>query len=398
MLRVGQPEIDAVAEVIRSGKLFRYGEQTQCGRFEERYARFLGVNKVQMTASGTAALVVALGALGIGPGDEVIVPSHTYMATAIAVLGVGAIPIIVDIDESLTLSPAAFEDAIGPRTRAVIPVHMWGLPCDMDAILEIAKARKVFVVEDACQGVGGAYKGRMLGSMGDVGAFSFNYYKNMTCGEGGAVCINDPWLAQRVRCMTDSCSFFWTGKENDVQPFSVPGSRASEIEGAILNAQLDRLPGMITSLRRQKQAIIDATSDLPGLTPAPQHSPGFECGTHLFYQFATREQAETFAGKVEGTIVGRTGRHTFHEWEPILKHRAGHHAAMNPYQWPANRECRSDYPSDLCQASLDILFRTVQLTNALDRTPAQLDAQIARIRSAAEDTLPASPVAAAAAG
>src|SRR5512133_2900955 len=117
MYRIGQEEVDALAKVIKSRKLFRYMEGNECGRFEERYARYVGVNEAVMTASGTAALVAALAGAGIGPGDEVIVPAHTFMATAVAVLAVGAIPVIVDVDESITISPDAFEHAIGPRTN-----------------------------------------------------------------------------------------------------------------------------------------------------------------------------------------------------------------------------------------------------------------------------------------
>src|SRR5882724_10354955 len=127
MYRIGQPEIDSVARVINSGKLFRYHQGGECERFEKRYAKFLRVKNVGLTSSGTTALTAALAGLGIGPGDEVIVPAHTYMATAVAVLAVGAIPVIVDVDESITLDPETLAASIGPRTKAVIPVHMWGL-------------------------------------------------------------------------------------------------------------------------------------------------------------------------------------------------------------------------------------------------------------------------------
>src|SRR5207237_6629818 len=135
MLQVGQEEIAAVSRVIKSKRLFRYTKDSECERFEKRYAKFLAVKHVHLTSSGTTALTAALAGLGIGPGDEVIVPAHTFMATAVAVLAVGAIPVIVDIDESIMMDPAAFEAAIGPYTRAVIPVHMWGSVCDMDAIM-----------------------------------------------------------------------------------------------------------------------------------------------------------------------------------------------------------------------------------------------------------------------
>ena len=114
-------------------------------------------------------------------------------------MSVGAIPLIVDIDDTITIDPKAIEAAIGPRTRAIVAVHMWGAACDMDAIMAIARRHDLLVVEDACQGVGGGYEGRKLGSIGHIGAFSFNYYKNMTCGEGGGVVVNDDTLAERVR-------------------------------------------------------------------------------------------------------------------------------------------------------------------------------------------------------
>jgi dTDP-4-amino-4,6-dideoxygalactose transaminase len=172
MYRAGQKEIDAIAKVIKSGRLIRYREGGECNRFEKRYGEMLGAKHVCLTSSGSTALAAALAGLGIGPGDEVLVPACTYMATAIAVLAVGAIPVIVDVDDSITIDPKAIDEAVGPRTRAVIPVHMWGLACDMNAVMRVARKHKLFVVEDACQAVGGGYEGRMLGAIGHVGAFS----------------------------------------------------------------------------------------------------------------------------------------------------------------------------------------------------------------------------------
>ena len=386
MLRVGQAEVDAVSAVIRSGKLFRYrepGAVGECQRFEQRYGCYLDVPHVTMAASGTAALTAGLAGLGIGPGDEVIVPAHTYMATAVAVLAVGAIPVIVDIDESIMLSPAALDDAVGRRTRAVIPVHMWGHPCDMDAIMRIARKRKLKVIEDACQGVGGGYEGRKLGSIGHVGAFSFNFFKNMTCGEGGAVVTRDDRVAQVARCMVDCCGFFWTGKARDVQTFAANGSRASEIEGAMMNAQLDRIAGLLRALRKSKQRILRAVRGVPGLQPNPLHSPQYECATNIFLMLPTAAKAATFAAEVGGGVAGKTGRHTFNEWDPILNHRSSHHPALNPYLLPANRLCRRNYPANLCRRSLEILNRTVMIGNTLDRTDRDIEALIAKIKTAA---------------
>jgi dTDP-4-amino-4,6-dideoxygalactose transaminase len=252
MYIIGQEEIDAVARIVRSKELFRYGIGHECERFEARYAAFLGAKHFSLAASGSYALTAAMIGLGIGPGDEVLVPAHTYMASATSVLAAGAIPVIVDINESITIDPAAIEAAIGPRTRAVIAVHMWGTTCDMDAIMEIAQRRKVLVIEDACQAVGGSYKGRKLGTIGDIGAFSFNFYKNMSCGEGGGVVTNDDAVSRRVNCAIDPCHAFWTGRSEDAKPFAGNGARASEFMGAILNVQLDRIEGIIGTMRRER--------------------------------------------------------------------------------------------------------------------------------------------------
>ena len=184
MYTVGEEEIDALAGSYRSGALFRYRENGECERFETRYAADLGVKHFALTVSGTFALSAAMTALGLGPGDEVLIPAHTYMATATAVLTTGAIPVIVDIDESLTIDPKAIEAAIGPRTKAVVPVHMWGAACDMDAIMAIARRRGLKVIEDACQGVGGSYEGRKFGSIGDMGAFSLQLLQEHDGGRG----------------------------------------------------------------------------------------------------------------------------------------------------------------------------------------------------------------------
>ena len=301
--------------------------------------------------------------VGLGPGDEVIIPAHTYMATATSVLSVGAIPVIVDVDESITLDPVAFEDAIGPRTRAVVPVHMWGAACNMNAIMEIARRHKLIVIEDACQGVGGSYEGRRFGSIGDIGAFSFNYYKNMTSGEGGGVAVNDDALAERARCAIDPCHFYWHGRNDAMKPFSANGARASELMGAMLNVQLDRLEDIITTMRAERKRIVDAAAPLGnlGLRPAPMNSPDHDCGTQAMFTLPSAEAAETFARIVPGVVVGKTGRHTYTEWDQVLMGAGAAHPAMNPFTMPANAECRRTYSRDMCARSLAILDRTVMV-------------------------------------
>ena len=386
MYEAGEPEINAIAKVIRSGKLFRYMEGSQCARFEERYAKFLNVKHVHMTSSGTAALTAALVGMKIGPGDEVLVPAHTYMATAVAVLACGAIPVIVDIDESITMDPDAAEDLVGPRTRAMIPVHMWGVTCDMNRLMRLAHKKKLLVLEDACQGVGGAYEGRMLGSIGHAGAFSFNYFKNMTCGEGGAVVTNDDTIAQGAKCHVDCCGFYWTGRNGDVVPFVASGSRASELEGAMMNAQLDRIGGIIRKTRAQKKRILRETKGT-GLTPNKANSLDWECGTTVMYLLPTPQQAQDFAKQIGGGIAGKTGRHTSNEWDPILARHAATHPAMDPFKLPANRKCRKNYTPAVWKKSLEILNRTVMIGTRPERTEKEVAALINKIRKAAKEVV-----------
>ena len=384
MYHIGQEEIDALAAVIRSGKLFRYHESSIAAAFEARYAQFTGTRGCALASSGSAALVAALVGLEVGPGDEVVVPAHTYMATALAVLQVGAIPVVADVDESLTLDPGALRDIIGPRTRAVIPVHMWGLVCDMDAILAVARERGLRVVEDACQCVGGAYEGRPVGSLGDAGCYSFNAYKNMTCGEGGAVASNDARVLQRARCAIDACAFFWTGNDGDVQPFAMAGSRVSELQAAMLHVQLDRLPAIIDRLRAQKRRLTAAAAGLP-LHVAPSRSPGHECGAYMVYRLATPADADAFAARVGGTVAGKTGRHTCNFWDPILAKRGAHHPELDPFRHPANRGCRMDYAPDMCRPSLDRLARSVLVRLDPDADDAKQAALADAVRAAAVD-------------
>ena len=305
-----------------------------------------------LTCSGTYALTSAVIALGIGPGDEVLVPAHTYMATAMAVLAAGAIPVIVDVDESITIDPQAIEDAIGPRTKAVIPVHMWGAACNMDAIMEIAARHDLLVLEDTCQGIGGGYEGKKLGTIGHAGAFSFNYYKNMTAGEGGAVCTSDTRIAERARCAIDPCHFYWQGRDEEQKPFAGNGARASELMGAMLNVQLDRLPGMIEAMRAEKKRILAATAQLGnlGLKPSPMNSPDHDCAAQVMYLLPTAADADRFVKVFPSVIAGKTGRHNYTEWDQILLGEGAAHPAMDPYKMPENEACRRSYSKDMCAA------------------------------------------------
>ena len=386
MYLIGEEEVQAVRRVLLRRRLFRYSIGNECGRFEKRWAKFLGVKYAAMTASGTSALTAALVGLGIGPGDEVLVPACTYMATAVSVLAAGAIPVIVDIDDTITIDPKAVEAAIGPHTRAVIPVHMWGLACDMDPIMKIARRHKLFVVEDACQAVGGAYKGRMLGAIGHAGAFSFNYYKNITAGEGGAFVTNDRRVSERGYIAVDCFRFYWDGRDPYLRPFTANGARATEVSGAILNVQLGRLPGIIARMRGQKKRMLAETAGT-GLAPIRATSLDWECGSHVMYVFPTAAQAGAFARKTGGFVTARTGRHVYTEWDPIFDHRGAHHPALDPFKLKENKRCRMKYTKDMCARSLDILNRTVAIQTHPAKTAADISALIAKVAKAAKAVL-----------
>ncbi len=226
---------DAVARVLQNAS-FILGPEVKA--FEEAFARYLGSNHCVAVNSGTAALHLTLLALGIGPGDEVITVSHTFIATAEAISAVGARPVFVDVDPlSYTMNPARVESAVTVRTRAILPVHLYGQPADFDLLLEIARRHSLALVEDACQAHGAEYKGRKAGTLGNAGCFSFYPSKNLgCCGEGGAVVTNDADLAQRVRMLRDHGSL----RKYEHQ-FPGYNFRMEGIQGAILALKLQHL-------------------------------------------------------------------------------------------------------------------------------------------------------------
>lgn len=389
MYRIGEAEIRRIRRLIESGKMFRYGSGGECDRFEADWSAHIGVKYTRMARSGTGALYTALVGLGVGPGDQVVVPAYTYMATALAVLAAGAIPVIADVDESLTLSAKALEACLTKHTRAVIPVHMVGLPCDMKGIMKVARRHKLLVLEDACQAVGGGYEGKKLGSIGHAGAFSFNFFKNITCGEGGAFVTKSKAVYDRGSVAVDCCSFYWDeqpDQRRDELQFAGNNFRASEFEGAILNAQLARLEPMLKKMRAQKKRLLKAGAQA-GLTSITNHSVEHECGTHAGFIFADEARARAFSDKLKADRVNNflpmdTGRHVYTRWEPIMREQGAHHPALDPFKIAANRKCRVKYRADMCAASLDILSRTVLIGTHPDFDAARLRAMTASIAAA----------------
>ena len=199
--------LDAEPTPPDAGRFFRYyNPRSKTEAFEKAYAQKMGAKHVLAVNSGTSALIAALSAIGVAPGDEVIVPGYTFFASVSAVVIARGIPVIVEIDESLTIDPEAVERAITKRTKAIMPVHMIGHPCRMDAIVAIAKKHGIAVVEDAAQSCGGKYKGKYLGTWGDMGCVSLDAYKVIGSGEGGVVTTDDEWLYTRAQSYHDTAA------------------------------------------------------------------------------------------------------------------------------------------------------------------------------------------------
>ena len=250
----------------------------------------------------------------------------------------------------------------GPNVKAIIPVHMVGMPCDMDRIMAIASKHKVKVVEDSCQCDGGSYKGKRTGSIGDMGGFSFNDFKIMTCGEGGAVVTNDRTLYERALVYSDSgANFRPYAKDLSIAPFLGCQFRPSEIQGAILRMQLQRLEGILADLRRNKAKIMAELKGKPGIQFMRYNDLKGDCGVTVRFQFDSNAKAVAFS-KAEGVGGGlpiNSGKHVYYNWDPIFQHRVGHHPEMNPYNHPKNKGLRIEYSANMCPKTTDFLSRTV---------------------------------------
>lgn len=393
MYRIGEEEIAAVRRVIESKVLFRRGNpeaghQQEVEKFENEWAQKIGAEySLLLSGGGTAALISALAALEIGPGDEVLVPAYTWMASATAVLSCGAIPVLCEVDETLALDPKDAREKISDATKAIIAVHMAGRPADLESLLSLAREKNLYLVEDACQCDGGSYKGKRVGSWGDIGAFSFNDFKIISCGEGGAIVTSNRKWFDRARVFHDSLSAF---PHCGIEDLSVPAFvglqfRASEIMGAILREQVKRLDGILSDLRRIGKRFDDELSDEKNLRFAPSNDAEGDCRVVVAFQFDNEKTARAFAQSegVGGSLPADSGRHLFYNWDALIEGRIGHHDAVNPLNHPRNANLRRDFSPDSCPRTRDITGRTVFLAVNPDWTNEQVDEKIAACRNAA---------------
>ena len=348
-----QEFLDAIAEVIDQSA---FAGGPFVARFEEDFARYCGVKHAIGVGNGTDAIWLVLLALGVGPGDEVITVPMTFMATAEAISYAGAKPVFVDIDEkSYTMDPAQLERAITPRTKAIIPVHLYGQVADMDPILEIAARHKIPVIEDACQAHGAEYKGRRAGSLGVAGAFSFYPGKNLGAfGEAGAVTTNDPALAERVKVLREH------GQPRKYYHSHIGwNGRMDGIQGAVLRIKLKYLEAA-TEQRRAHAAhyrrLLQSCSSivLPAEAPARRHV------YHLYVILADQRDA----------LIAEMGRRgvgcAIHYPIPVHLQDAYRHLGLGEGSFPVTER---------------VARRLVSLPMFPELTPSQIETVAAELRS-----------------
>ncbi|NPA07032.1 MAG: DegT/DnrJ/EryC1/StrS family aminotransferase [Chloroflexi bacterium] len=305
---IGEEEKRAVMDIFdrSNGVLFYRGFDERRNHifrvldFEAAFAKRLGARHAQAVTSGTAALKVALKALGIGPGDEVITQAFTFVATVEAILDTGATPIVVDVDDTLNMDPAALRAAITPRTKAVIPVHMMHAAAAMDDILAIAREHNLFVVEDTAQACGATYHGKPLGTLGHLGCFSFDFGKTITTGEGGMVVTDDEELFRRARSYHNHGHAFLPGVPPGEEPGIMPGFnfRMTELQAAVGLAQLEKLDFILERQRANKarmKAYLEPEADALGIRFRRILNPEGEGGDTLVIFTGSRERARAVA-------------------------------------------------------------------------------------------------------
>jgi dTDP-4-amino-4,6-dideoxygalactose transaminase len=352
-------EKELLLEVLDSG---RWGilDGTKVAAFQEAFAEFVGAQHALCVTSGTSALEVAMRALGIGPGDEVITTPYTFVATPSAAFLSGARPVFVDIDPNTYLiDPVRIEAAITERTRAIMPVHIAGCPCDMDAIVEIAQRHNLYVIEDACQAWGAAWRDRPVGAIGDLGCFSFQASKNINAGEGGALVTNDPELAERcwslhnVGRIRDGAWY-----QHEVLGWNY---RMTEWQGAILLAQLQRLPEHVARRADNARYLTSRLDEVEGIVPVQidervtQHAWHLYIATYDPEAFGGRPCAEFLSMlKAEG-IPCSAGYVPLNLSPAILRALAEQRGEIRPWETsdidlPALEPC--PVAEDLCQRTI----------------------------------------------
>lgn len=324
---IGDEEKREVLDVLDGGILNRYGDlndprfKHKVLTFEKEFAAFSEAKHCVAVNGGTSSLLIALKTLGIGPGDEVIIPTYTFIASYGACVFLGAVPVLAEIDESLCLNPADVEKRITPRTKAIMPVHILGNPCNMDAIMEIANKHGLPVIEDACQACGASYNGRKVGTFGEIGCFSLNIFKTITSGDGGMLITNND-EHYRTAFSTQDQGYKKDGGKLAMIPPSIWGLnlRMNEVTGAVALAQVRKLPRILDTLRAKKARLKEQIGGLPGMRFRTLNDAADECATLLVVTFDSIERAAKVAQKLGTVTVDNTGWHVYSRMDQVVSH------------------------------------------------------------------------------
>ncbi|MCK9229517.1 MAG: DegT/DnrJ/EryC1/StrS family aminotransferase [Syntrophales bacterium] len=328
---IGQEEIQEVMEVMETGVLMRYEFHDQrkgiykVAEFEKAFAGYLGSAHALGVTSGSAALKVALTALDVGPGDEVIVPAFDFIATYEAVLEVGAIPVMTDIDDTFNLDPRAIEDRLSLATKAVIPVHMCGAAARMEEILAVTRKHNLLVLEDNAQACGGSIEGKKLGTFGDMGIMSFDFYKTITTGEGGMIVTDSKHLYERSDWYHDHGHDHNPAVGRALEGRTILGFnyRMNELQGALGLAQLRKLDFILAEQRKHKALLKDALGRVPGISFRHLVDPAGDAATFIGFSFSGAPEAKRFQKalaeqRVDATYYKENAWHYAPRWEHLI--------------------------------------------------------------------------------
>ncbi len=373
---IGEEELELVTKVIKAQSPFRHyglGCQNMCATFEKEFAEYCNIPYASAVSSGTAALSVALSALGIGPGQEVIVSGYMWISTIAAIVGRGAIPVLCGIDETFCIDPKDLEKKITPKTTLVLTANMSGTGGNIEQICEIAHRHKLKVLEDCAQAGGASYKGKKFGTFGDIGIFSFQYNKAMTTGEGGMLVMSDELLYKRSQAAQDiGHSRNLTGRlevNPDVLLWGL-GARMSELQGAFGLAQLRKLDKITNVMRSAKYRIRSALSEIEGLRFRKVDDPEGDNGSFLITIYPTAEAAREMARELTemGIRGGENSSHLCHfeNWGfhlyynlPALVKKASTSPDGFPWTHPLNKDSVYDYDKGSLPQTDELFSKTV---------------------------------------
>lgn len=381
-----------VDEVVDTGVPFRFTarrgvQPVKVATYEREFATKIGARYALALTSGTAALECAMVALGIGPGDEVILPAWTWHSDCTAVVRAGALPVFAEIDESFNIDPKDIEARITPQTKAIIAVHLQGNPADLDPILAIAKKHRLRVIEDCSQAVGASYKGRRLGSMGDIGTYSHQESKTITAGEGGTLVTSDPELFERAVRFHDVGNIFaphkeMLGGETNLAPFVGTNFRMSEFTGGVMLAQLRKLDNIIASVRINASKVYDGLREIPGLKHRLRPDPMGDLGSPVMMRFDTKVQRDRFLDlmKAENVPANGPAGSVVLPIQPYIENKIATHAAWPT--WTSARGKAIRYGAASCPRTIDVLSRFGGVLVSPKYTRQDLDDIVAAVRKA----------------